>query len=304
MKATEKATAGAAATTTTTTTVYHQHPKWPVERFRALVQADQSSAALTLVAEHNRKLVLSQSVPIPLTLSLTCASILSTHIPIRSHEPGAKVSLWALTTDEAIWICHRDADGGRYGRIDVLNFANSRGVGGSYKDGFLAQEEQLCRIMAALWASLSRSMYPFAFNRELKYTPNVHVCREAARDYAVVDSFETCPRVGVITAAAPDLRLAPIAGDRWDANEIRAVLESVYRVPLVCEDKTRPPSTLIVGAYGCGAFKCDPQQMAQLFIEVTRKYRRFYRHIIFAIPDTTSVNYTTFQRALQEAKLL
>lgn len=278
-----------------------EHPTWDKERFLDYVRRGEKRSSLVLVAKHNRELVIAGVVPIPLTYSLTCASIAATPIMTPSHGVGANVLLWSETTDEAVWRCHRDSD--RYDRIDVLSFGNCRGPGGGYKHGDITQEEQLHRVAPALFASLSRSTYSFAFNREIKYTTGVHVLREASQEY-ILTSIELSPRIGVITAAAPDLRLAPFAGDRWREEEVRAVIDSVYRTPLVCENHSRLPSTIIVGAFGCGAFANDPREMATMFAQITKQYRCYYRNIIFAIPDASSVNHVTFRHALSEANLL
>ncbi len=45
-------------------------------------------------------------------------------------------------------------------KVAALSFANSRRVGGGYKTGALAQEENLCRVMPMLYSQLKKLIYP------------------------------------------------------------------------------------------------------------------------------------------------
>jgi uncharacterized protein (TIGR02452 family) len=58
--------------------------------------------------------------------------------------------------------------------------------------------------------------------------------------------------------------------------------------------------TLILGAYGCGVFKNDPNRVAGYFktalIDEGRKEQ--FKHICFAIPSVSSKNYQEFKRVL------
>merc|ERR1712136_602398 len=59
--------------------------------------------------------------------------------------------------------------------------------------------------------------------------------------------------------------------------------------------------TLVLGAWGCGAFGCDAHAMAQHFATaLNQRLGEFYREVVFAIPDADQ-NAQIFERTLRAA---
>ena len=62
--------------------------------------------------------------------------------------------------------------------------------------------------------------------------------------------------------------------------------------------------TLILSAFGCGAFKNDPEYIAKTFKNIISTTPYSYKKIIFAIYDDANAsekgNYKTFKRILSE----
>ena len=85
---------------------------------------------------------------------------------------------------------------------------------------------------------------------------------------------------GVITAAAPNCRNSnyskPIIEMIFDRR-----IERVFRIVILNEHKN-----IILGAWGCGAFKCDPVIVANSFKSVIKMYGNYFDNIIFAIVDS------------------
>jgi uncharacterized protein (TIGR02452 family) len=183
----------------------------------------------------------------------------------------------------------------------LLNFASAGHPGGGVEGGARAQEETICRR-----STLTRSIYSFdavysrrygydhqdgnnypisrSLDFSMVYSPEVTVFREAGPDYTLM---EHPFKVGVITNAALNLngrfslRLTqdgrmPEEAKSVTRNKIRAIL----RVGLI-----KGHDSLVLGAFGCGAFHNPPREMAQLFKEVMaeEEFVDRYRLITFAI---------------------
>ena len=183
----------------------------------------------------------------------------------------------------------------------LLNFASAGHPGGGVETGARAQEETICRR-----STLSRSLFSFDASHAARYgyehregnnyplsrsldfsaiySPQVTVFREAGPDYTLMENpFQ----VGVITNAALNMngrfpiRLTPDGhipeeGKAITRNKIRTIL----RIGLI-----KGHDSLVLGAFGCGAFKTPPREMAQLFKEVMEEeeFNDRYRVISFAI---------------------
>lgn len=181
-----------------------------------------------------------------------------------------------------------------------LNFANGEQVGGGYKTGALAQEEDLCRRIPNLYTSLLNAkraaedrMYPFgpctcrSPDRPEKYsdvlfTSDLVVAR-AAEEY----NFEVLPpeqqvKTSLVTAAAPNINFAK---EISDLKLMRNSVEAIFIAPrLVRKDI----NTLVLGAWGCGAFGGDPKEISELFSSVLAELGSLYQEVHFAIPGGKS----------------
>jgi uncharacterized protein (TIGR02452 family) len=168
----------------------------------------------------------------------------------------------------------------------ALNFASAKNPGGGFLSGARAQEESLARA-SGLYACLNgHAMY--AFHRARKdamytdyaiYSPDVPVFRTdsgklLARPYLC--SFITSPAVNakVVLERAPSRRL-----------EIRdAMAQRIDKVLTIAA--LHDHQSMILGAWGCGAFGNDCGEVAGLFRDVLRSsFRDVFATIIFAITD-------------------
>lgn len=180
------------------------------------------------------------------------------------------------------------------GRIAVLNFADPFMKGGLVLQGEYTQEECLCRC-SNLYEALSKqkcSSQYYRFNSDyadcnifsdrLIYSKDVLFFRD--EEYNIIP-FPT--RVDVITSPAP------ICCSDIDVFErrIRCILGSAY---------SNGVDTIVLGAWGCGAFGNNPNVVAEAFKNVLEKYKIFDK-VIFAIKcqeDVPSENYKVFKHIL------
>lgn len=96
----------------------------------------------------------------------------------------------------------------------------------------------------------------------------------------------------VISCAAPNFYAAR-KYQNVDSEENSIVLDSRIRFVLDVA-AANGVKTLILGAFGCGVFGQDPEEVASIF----KKYLPGYPFdtIVFAVPDKASANYRSFSK--------
>ena len=180
-----------------------------------------------------------------------------------------------------------------YHKVAVLNFASYKHPGGMFLAGSSAQEESLCHASYLYnvldhfdgtyyeWNKnhLNNALY---LNRGL-YTPNIMFKLNDNTVYA-----------DVITVAAPNKGTALRYGHVDRHDNLTALKSRIDFVVDIAEDNG--VDILILGAFGCGVFQQDPNEVAHLFQERCSKPSNV-RQYIFAIPPD-GVNYPTFKRIL------
>ena len=112
----------------------------------------------------------------------------------------------------------------------------------------------------------------------------------------------------VITCAAPNLRRRPgnIHNPEYRAPAIISP-EELYRLHLrrakhiLHIAAVNDADALVLGAFGCGAFRNDPQVVAKAYADALSAYQEYFRYIEFAVycqPEETA-NYDAFNSALR-----
>lgn len=197
--------------------------------------------------------------------------------------------------------------------VCVLNFASATNPGGGVTHGSSAQEECLCRCSTLYNCLNTRTMWDGFYtphcksgnplhNDDIIFTPGVQVLKDD--DYRpLADAFA----VDVITCAAPNLREQPAnpfnPGDgEWtqiSPDELLRLHEQrAHRILTMAAQNNA--DVLILGAFGCGAFRNDPNIVAQAYKNVLPEFMRHFKTIEFAVycPPHDDSNYRTFKRIL------
>lgn len=287
---------------------------WDASSFLAeLVQAKGSSdrdavkKLLSKVADHNYHCKELWLVPrtIPVTFQECRAA------KIRASG-SCRLSLSTMTTAEACQYFARE----RRNVVCALNFANGETPGGGYKTGATAQEEDLCRQCPTLYSTLynaaKEGLYPFgpctckAATRPEKYSDVLYTSGIALARGGMEEGYpllleDRQVTVSMVAAAAPNIRFAREIADK---ELIYNTLYSVFTAPRLTEPEV---NTLILGAFGCGAFGNDAKQIAELFVRALMNdgLSDLYKEIHFAIPKLapTDDNYEVFAQVLKDFKL-
>ncbi len=192
-------------------------------------------------------------------------------------------------------------------RVCVLNFANSYQPGGGVVEGARAQEECLCRVSTLYNAIATKEMYEAFYlphieasddlaNDDIIFTPKVTVFKSDTSEPALRPESEWF-YADVITCAAPCLyRNESLGGDMlFNLHESRAR----HILDVACKNNA---DTVILGAFGCGAFFNPPEIVASAYKNVISDYSKAFKTIEFAIfcTDKESFNYTVFKSILNQ----
>jgi uncharacterized protein (TIGR02452 family) len=207
------------------------------------------------------------------------------------------------------WV-KRDAAGSK---VAVLNFASATRPGGGVATGSSAQEECICRC-TTLYPCLTTKEAEVRFydphrknvgplhNDDIIYTPDVAIIKNDDYDLLREPLF-----IDVITCAAPNLREKNVSKYNQEREpapdispeELKAL--HVARARQILNAAVQNfVDVLVLGAFGCGAFRNDPEVVAAAYKEVLPEYRKYFKAIEFAVycrgKDTE--NYEAFKKEL------
>lgn len=207
----------------------------------------------------------------------------------------------------------------RDSKVAVLNFASASNPGGGVVNGSSAQEERLCRCSGLYFCLNTKKMWDGFYtphrnakdpihNDDIIYTPDIIVFKSDDNAPALIDECDWY-HVNVITCAAPNLRQRPSnsynAGDgdktvKIKNTELLAIHEKRLRRILdvaVLEGN----DTVILGAFGCGAFENSPKVVALAAKNVIKDYLHAFKNIEYAVycSPRDEQNLRVFDRVLK-----
>ena len=201
---------------------------------------------------------------------------------------------------------------GRDDKIAVLNFANATHAGGGVRSGSRAQEESLCRC-STLYPCINTynedgDYKDFVYDNYYKYNAEHH--KASARviytpDVIVFKNDDDLPsllkeeewyEVDVITCAANNQKLNEL-NDEELYQDVLAKAHNIYNAAI-----DNNVDVLVLGAFGCGAFRCEPEIVARAFYDAYRDYGYAFKEIRFAIFCTKEEieNYNAFNKVFNE----
>jgi uncharacterized protein (TIGR02452 family) len=189
--------------------------------------------------------------------------------------------------------------------VCVLNFASAKNPGGGFLGGASAQEESLARA-SSLYDSLSNDMTMYNYNRSREtllysdymiYSPKVIFWMDDAGEKRAKPLI-----ADVITSPAPNKGAILQNNRKQDMQNINAVFEKrIHKVLALAH--TQKVEHLILGAWGCGVFRNDPNDVAAMFEKVISiKFPNHFKQIIFAVYDSSETKNTfkTFEKVFKE----
>lgn len=213
---------------------------------------------------------------------------------VLSRPVGTQSALIEVVNETTLkGIARLAADG--HGPIAALNFASAKNPGGGFLGGTQAQEESLARS-SALYASLCRCKHDFydrhralsslLYTNAMIVSPGCPILRDD--DGTLLET----PRLATfITSAAPN------AGTTADNRP-----EELPLIPGAFRERTefvlalaasQGYKHLVLGAWGCGVFRNDPDLVATTFMNHLRNgWANRFERILFSVLDRSTTQET------------
>lgn len=170
--------------------------------------------------------------------------------------------------------------------VCALNFASAKHPGGGFLGGARAQEESLCRSSGLYGCIKNDGMYRehaptrggFYTNAAI-YSPGVPVFRDDDGDL-MPDPF----RCGFVTAPAVNAGVYLKEGRDRQKEITREMADRIDKVLTIMAGHGHDAAVL--GAWGCGVFRNDPEIIAGLFREaLVTRFSGCFRVVTFAVLD-------------------
>jgi uncharacterized protein (TIGR02452 family) len=174
------------------------------------------------------------------------------------------------------------------GKIAVLNLASDEEPGGGWRYTLSAtQEEALC-YSSTLFRTLKAEYYPWANTGEDSirgvFSGDVVVFKDTLDNGCVDLKEEDREVVSVITVAAP--RCPELTDDKLDFKDKSTLEEFRDKVRLVLRCAAREGKTgLVLGALGCGAYRCPPALVAREMkgVLAEEEFRGWFEKIVLGV---------------------
>ena len=197
-------------------------------------------------------------------------------------------------------------------KIAILNFADWTQKGGCVESGLPTQEESICRCTTLYQNLIVDNVKEYydshrklcggenvfneirgRANNDLIYSANVQIIKDDVESWNVKDLQKDISRlISVITCAAPWNNI----GKNFSNKEIFEIhyLKAKRILDVAINNGV---DIIILGAYGCGAFNNDPNDVASAYkkVLVEEGYQKYFKKVVFAIPVLkSSTNYNAF----------
>ena len=228
------------------------------------------------------------------------------------YEDPAKVVVSKKRTYEA-------AAGYKGQHVAVHNFASASNPDGGVVNGASAQEECLCRCSGLYFNLNTRAMWDGFYqphrdahdpihNDDIIYTPGVTVFKTDTAMPELMPESDWYD-VDVITCAAPNLRNQP--SNKYNTGDGNKQTVMKDKDLLALHEKrlrrilevalSEGCDTIILGAFGCGAFQNNPEVVAQANRNVIKDYLHAFKNIEFAVycSPRDDRNFKIFERVLK-----
>ncbi len=192
-------------------------------------------------------------------------------IATKTYAERIPVKIWDMDTIDCAYILKYKMG---YNPV-VLNMANAHTPGGGVEKGAIAQEESLFRRSNYhLSLTLTSGLYPIG-PKELLYSPKVHISRQNDGLPLHVPFYLDFIASAAINSPCLTADGAYAASDR---DLMRVKIEHIFQTAYALGH-----DSIVLGAYGCGAFRNPPGQVAELFAQVLDQFRGCFKRVDFAI---------------------
>ncbi|GAB2936489.1 TIGR02452 family protein [Streptomyces mayteni] len=217
---------------------------------------------------------------------------------VTGGRPGPFAGRPEVTGEGSLAAARRLTDEGAE-HVGVLNFASARNPGGGYTRGARAQEEDLCRgallypclLAAPDYYAAHRASDDLRYSHRVIWSPRVPVIRTDRgelldRPYPVSFLTSPAPNAGQLARRSPDraVDVADVLAERAERVLAVAARHGVRE--------------LVLGAWGCGVFANDPDEVAAAFDRALTGHGAAFSRVVFAVWHRTpeSANRVAFEK--------
>jgi uncharacterized protein (TIGR02452 family) len=173
-------------------------------------------------------------------------------------------------------------------RVVALNFASAKNPGGGFLGNAKAQEEDLarcsalyaCQITKRAYYDANRASESMLYTDHIIYSPGVPFFRDD-RLALLAKPF----LVSIITAPAPNAGQAAQKG-KGESEKVKGVLDARAGKVLAVA-AAHGHRVLVLGAWGCGVFRNEPRDVAEVFARWLDhpRFSGAFDRVVFAVYD-------------------
>lgn len=180
-------------------------------------------------------------------------------------------------------------------KFACLNFASYANPGGGYRGRPFPQEENLfCRsnLPELMDNKLVKKYYPLA-TLESFVTFDVKVNKNSV--FADIEEFLTdvisMPALQLVGFGSKSFKMTRQTVEDVTFAKMKRIFDIAAHYKM---------ERLILGAWGCGAYCNDPEDISQWFkYYLENEFKGVFKEVVFAIPDKKSENFQIFEKNLK-----
>jgi uncharacterized protein (TIGR02452 family) len=187
--------------------------------------------------------------------------------------------------------------------VMCLNFASAKNPGGGFLGGAQAQEESLARSSGLYPCLLSQpSFYEFhrkqqnlLYSHRMIYSPSVPVFKNDTGEY--LEPYNAA----FITCAAPNA--GAISSNQAESTQLIAEILEQRAALILGLAALKKHQRLVLGAWGCGVFRNDPNLVARVFKDLLEnQFKNVFEEVVFAVYDSSKDKsvFSAFERIYKE----
>ena len=214
---------------------------------------------------------------------------------VGGNPAASRPSIICVDEDVVATVLRLAEEGMDMSRVGVLNFASARHAGGGFLNGAMAQEEAIA-YCSNLYVNQIVTPY---------YDQNAKVRSAMYTDHMIWSGItffrdskyrflEKPVKTNVLTSPAVNMGQVRIKGE----NEAIAKRVMKHRMGLVLDlFAEKGCKTIVLGAFGCGVFQNDPDDVAQNWIDLIEEKGHHFDQIIMTVLDKPGFsNYKVFKK--------
>lgn len=201
---------------------------------------------------------------------------------VFSKIEGTKITISTDTTLDTVRRLAAEFPGKR---IACLNFASAKNAGGGFLNGSQAQEESIARatglypsqLLAEDYYKYHRKLGTCLYSDHMIYSPQVPIIKH--EDGSPMDEAMLCSIISSPAVNAGVVRRQ----EKSRADQIIPVMQTrIDKLLSLFAEKGE--EILVLGAWGCGVFQNEPDEIAKLFYEALHnRFQDVFEQVEFAV---------------------